>query len=91
VVTRPSLSKFPICAAFGVPETWSYDGSRLSMYGLTGSDYAELLSSHVLPGLTAARLTEFLELGKTMESVAWTDGVLDRFRRSASDSFIKAT
>ena len=55
------------------------------MYGLTGSDYAELLSSHVLPGLTAARLTEFLELGKTMESVAWTDGVLDRFRHSASD------
>ena len=85
VVTRPSLSKFPICAAFGVPEIWSYDGGRLSMYRLTGSDYAEVLSSYVLPGLTATQLTEFLELGKTMDSVAWADEVLLRFRRSASD------
>jgi Uma2 family endonuclease len=85
VVTRPSLSKFPIGAAFGVPEIWSYDGSRLSIYGLTGAGYAEMSSSHVLRGLAATQLTEFLELGKTMDSVAWVDEVLQRFRRSRSD------
>ncbi len=73
VVTHPSLSKFPICAAFGVPEIWSYDGSRLSMYRLTRSDYAKTLSSDALPGLPATQLTEFMELGKTMDSVAWPD------------------
>ncbi len=82
VVTQPSLSKFPICAALSVPEIWSYDGSRLSMYRLTGPDYAETFSSDALPGLAATQLSEFLELGKTMDSVAWPDEVLERFRRS---------
>jgi Uma2 family endonuclease len=82
VVTQPSLSKFPICAAFGVPEIWSYDGSRLSLYRLAGSGYTETLSSEALPELMATQLTEFLELGKTMDSVAWPDEVLRRFRQS---------
>ena len=81
VVTHPALSKFPICARFGVAEIWSYDGSRLSMYRLTASEYAEMPSSHALPELAATQLTEFLELGKAMNSVAWSDEVLRRFRK----------
>src|SRR5438132_905323 len=70
VVTRPSLSKFPICAAFGVPEIWSYDGRRLRIYRLSGSEYTEAPSSGILPELQADQLTDFLELGKTGASVA---------------------
>jgi Uma2 family endonuclease len=82
VVTHPSLSKFPICAALGVQEIWSYDGSRLRIFRLSGSEYTETPSSGILPELGVRQLTDFLELGKTMDSVAWPDEVLERFRRS---------
>ena len=82
VVTHPSLSKFPICAAFGVPEIWSYDGRRLRIYRLSGSEYTEAPSSGILPELQANQLTDFLELGKTADSVTWAEEVLTRFRRS---------
>jgi Uma2 family endonuclease len=82
-VTRPSISKFPLCAHFGVPEIWTYDGSRLAMYGLRGPEYVEIPSSGVLRGLNAKQLSEFLELGKTLDSLAWPDEVLLRFRHSS--------
>jgi Uma2 family endonuclease len=82
VVTHPSLDKFPICAAFGIPEIWTYDGSHLSMYQLQGPEYVEAIASGALPELKASQLTEFLELGKTLGSVAWPDEVLRRFRQS---------
>jgi len=82
VVTHPSLSKFPLLAQFGVPEIWNYDGSRLLMYWLTGSEYVEMPASRAVPELTAIELTEFLELAKSMDSPAWLDEVLRRFRES---------
>jgi Uma2 family endonuclease len=82
VVTHSSLSKFPICAAFGVPEIWSYDGNRLRIYRLSGSEYTEMPSSEILPEVEAQQLTDFLELGKTLDSLAWPEKVLERFRRS---------
>jgi Uma2 family endonuclease len=82
VVTHPSVSKFPLCAALGVPEIWTYDGSRLAMYGLRGAEYVEIALSGVLRGLNAKQLSEFLELGKTLDSLTWPDEVLLRFRQS---------
>jgi len=82
VVTHPSLNKFPICAALGIQEIWSYDGSRLRMYGLSGSEYIDMPSSRILPELRVEQLTEFLELGKTLDSIAWPEEVIGRFRRS---------
>ena len=81
VVTHPSLSKFPICAAFGIPEIWSYDGIRCKVYRLSGSGYTETPSSAVIPALSANQLTEFLELAKSLDSLAWPDEVLKKFRR----------
>jgi Uma2 family endonuclease len=82
VVTHPSLSKFPICAAFGVPEIWSYDGNRLRIYRLSGSEYTDVPSSGILPELEVSQLTDFLELGKALDSLAWPEEVLERFRQS---------
>jgi Uma2 family endonuclease len=81
-VTNPSVSKFPICAEFGIPEIWDYDGSRLTMYELHGLEYIEIPVSKVFRGLNAKQLGEFLELGKTLDSLAWPEEVLSRFRRS---------
>jgi Uma2 family endonuclease len=81
-VTHPSVSKFPLCAALGISEIWTYDGSRLVMYGLRATEYAEIPFSRVLRGLNANQLSGFLELGKTLDSLAWPDAVLVRFRQS---------
>jgi len=82
-VTHPSVSKFPLCAAFGVPEIWTYDGSRFAIYQLRGAEYTESSASGVLKGLNAKQLGEFLELGKALDSLAWPEEVLSRFRRNA--------
>jgi len=82
-VTHPSISKFPLCAHFGVPEIWTYDGSHLAMYELRGTECVEIPSSSVLRGLNAKQLGEFLELGKTVDSLAWPDEVLLCFRHSS--------
>ncbi|MGH9468854.1 MAG: Uma2 family endonuclease [Terriglobia bacterium] len=82
-VTHPSISEFPICAELGVPEVWSYDGSFLHICGLSGSEYMEMPSSRVLPRLHAKELSEFLEMGRAMDSVTWPNEVLERFRRPA--------
>ncbi len=57
---HPSLSKFPIYAALGVPEIWRYDGKSLTVYYLAGESYVITPSSVALPVLTSATLTEFL-------------------------------
>ena len=57
---HPSLSKFPIYAALGVPEIWRYDGKSLTIYQLTDEGYRTTPSSLALPVLTSDTLTEFL-------------------------------
>lgn len=57
---HPSLSKFPIYAALGVPEIWRYDGKSLTIYELTDEGYRATPSSLAIPALTSDTLTEFL-------------------------------
>jgi len=80
VVTHSLLDKFTIYSALGIPEVWSYDGNRLRTYRLKAAKYVETRASRALPELAASQLTEFLELGKALDSVAWPDEVLKRFR-----------
>src|SRR5438132_197622 len=60
-ITSPSLDKFPLYAAVGVPEVWRYDGTHVTMYCLAGEHYVEVTHSTVLPPLTNERATRFLE------------------------------
>ncbi len=55
-----SISKFPIYAAFGVPELWRYDGNILTIYHLREGQYVASAASQSLPLLTGSVLTEFL-------------------------------
>ena len=70
-VSRSSLHRFPIFAAFGVPEVWRYDGSRVSFWRLEGGRYVEAESSAALPPMTAALATQFLEESRSMGSTEW--------------------
>lgn len=64
-ITNESLDKFPIYAAFGVPEIWRYDGKQARIYHLVNESYIEADSSLSFPILTAQTLTDFLEQSKT--------------------------
>jgi Uma2 family endonuclease len=59
-IHHESISKFPIYAAFGVPELWRYDGESLTIYHLLDGQYVLADASQALPILTSAVLTEFL-------------------------------
>jgi len=70
-ITSPSIKKIPIFARLGVPEVWRYDGQRWSILTLDGAEYVELAESRVLPGLTCAMITDFLEESRTMRRPEW--------------------
>ncbi len=74
-ITHPSLDKFPIFAAFGVPEVWRYDGMRVRFYTLIDGQYAEQTTSLIFPSLIAAAVTELLEASKSMKRNLWLDRV----------------
>ena len=64
-ITSESLGKFPIYAAFGVPEIWRYDGEHAQIYHLVNQSYVEAARSLAFTCLTAQALTDFIEQSKT--------------------------
>ena len=80
-VSRSSLQRFPIFAAFGVPEVWRYDGSRVSFWRFESGRYLEAESSAALPPLTAAAATQFLEDSRSVVSTEWLRRVREWARK----------
>jgi Uma2 family endonuclease len=85
-ITRPSLDKFPIYARLGVHEVWRYDGERMTILILEGSDYAETTESIVLPPVTSSVLTDFIEKSKTARRTAWLKEVREWARENTGSS-----
>jgi Uma2 family endonuclease len=82
-VASPSLNRFPIFAAFGVPEVWRYDGSCVTIYLLQRGRYVESASSSALPLLTAQIATSFLEQRRHFGSTRWMRHVRDWARQQS--------
>ena len=70
-ITSPSLNKLPLYAALGVHEVWRNDGSAVTILRLVNQRYAEVEASEALPGVKSDRLSELMELSKTMSSTEW--------------------
>ena len=75
-LTNTSQHKLPIYAALGVPEIWTYDGSKASFYSLAGERYVEASHSQSFPFLLSIVLTQCIEQSKT----AGQDAALDAAR-----------
>src|SRR5712692_8628475 len=80
-VSSPSLNRFPIFAAFGVPEVWRYDSSRVAIYRLEAGRYVEATSSSAFPPLTAEMATRFLEERRRTRNKEWVRRVREWARR----------
>lgn len=83
-ITSPSLDKHPIYARLGVPEVWRYGNGRLAILRLEGTGYVEVSESAVLPPLTGAVISGFVEKVKSMRRTAWLRQVREWARGQAS-------
>ena len=70
----------------GVPEVWRYDGERMTILVLEGSDYAKTAESIVLPPVTSKVLTDFVEKIKSVERKAWLKEVREWSRENTGTS-----
>ena len=70
-ISNSSLNKFPLYAQLGIPEVWRYDGDRVCIFKQEGGQYTEIDQSIVLPPLTSAVATQFLEESSELRSTAW--------------------
>jgi Uma2 family endonuclease len=74
-VTSPSLNKLPIYARIGVPEIWRYDGQKLTIFLLQGSEYRDSDESQSISRLTSTTLSQLIVQGTSMKRSAWVRAV----------------
>lgn len=65
-IASPSLDKLSIYARLGVSEVWRYESGKVVILRLKGADYVEVAESMVLPALTGAVLSGFVEKVRSM-------------------------
>jgi len=82
-ITRSSLNRFPIFAAIGVAEIWRYDGERVHFHSLEGKAYRPIEESLVLPPMTAAQATIFVERVRQETAADWDRAVREWIRSRA--------
>ncbi len=74
-IFSPSINRFPIYAAFRVPEIWRYKDDEVKIFLFDGEDYFETTESVALPQVTGEILTEFLAESETLKRSAWLKSV----------------
>jgi Uma2 family endonuclease len=80
-ISSPSLNKFSLFAALGIPEVWRYDGARVSIFRLDTNEYREQAESGVLPKITGEVLTRFIAEDKILKRTAWLRQVREWVRQ----------
>ena len=76
-ITRSSVDKLPIYAAFGVPEVWRYTDGEVEIRCLTADTYLVSETSRVLPGINAGMVTRFVAEARTVANqTMWFKGVV---------------
>jgi Uma2 family endonuclease len=81
-MTKLSLPKVPIYAAFGVPEVWRYHAGEVQILRLPpeAGQYIEEEASQALPGVTAGWLSRLLEESRRLDDTEWMDRVREAAR-----------
>ena len=83
-VTSPSLPRFPIFAAVGVPEVWRYKNERVEIFVLRGEGYEVAPHSLALSSVTGEVLTRFLKESEELDSPEWTRRVREWVQKVTS-------
>lgn len=70
-VTAPALNKLPIYAEFRVPEIWRYDGTRLVVLHLSGTEYLETSKSLAFPQASVDDIPRLVRQGASLKRTEW--------------------
>jgi Uma2 family endonuclease len=80
-ISRPSLNKLPIFAAFGIPEVWRFAGETVEFHLLEDGEYTKSQSSASLPLVTADIVTMFVHTSLKLGRLEWMKSVRDWARQ----------
>lgn len=75
-VSRSSVSKRRIYAAFGVPEVWRHTAGRIEVHRLSAGSYGLAEASEVFPGLPLDEVARFVAMRGTLGETT----IIRRFR-----------
>ena len=70
-ISRSSLGKQDLYAAFQVPEVWRFGGNGLTIHVLEGDQYVARDTSTVLPGVRASEISALIAKAKGEGQIAW--------------------
>jgi Uma2 family endonuclease len=70
-VTSLALNKLPVYAEFHVPEIWRYDGARLVVLHLSGTEYLESSNSLAFPRASAHDISRLVRQGVSLKRTEW--------------------
>ena len=65
-LTSKSLDRFPIYARLRVPEIWSYEDGRITIYLLQNDEYIISKTSLALPKISVETLLEIIEANRSL-------------------------
>jgi Uma2 family endonuclease len=85
-ISAPVLNKLPVYADFRVPEIWRYDGKRLVILHLHGTEYTECSESRAFPKASAAELSRLVQRSILLRSREWLRELRNWAQRLSSDS-----
>lgn len=77
-VTHPLLDRSEIYASLGVQEIWRYDGRKLQVFQLNGTNYTEITHSIAFPNFGPADLDPFI----AMHPASLDSEIIKAFRQS---------
>ena len=70
-ITTSALNKLPIYADFHVPEVWRYNGTKLLILLLSGTEYIESRNSLAFPKVSADDLSRLVRQSTTLKRREW--------------------
>ncbi len=79
-ISSPSVPRFPIYEALGVPEIWQFENGEVRFFGLHQDKYALLASSGVLSGIPSDVVTQFVNKSGAMKRPQWLREVREWIR-----------
>jgi Uma2 family endonuclease len=72
-ISRSSMDRLAIYAAFGVPEVWRFDSKIIQVYVLKTGTYEAVTASPSFPDAPVAELARFVELGVREDDIAMVE------------------
>ena len=79
-ISSPSVPRFPIYAALGVPEIWHFQNGEVRFFGLREGQYIRLTNSLALPGIPSDVVTGFVNEAGAMKRPQWLREVREWIR-----------